>query len=227
MSHRGLSNDLITELVQSTSFPVHFVSIAFVSGTIRLHNSVGTYNWDDGGGAADWLGVGDLGGIAGIEETNDLAMNNIQLILSSIDTDIRDEVLNLNDYYLSDVIIYLGAVNAQGVLVADPDLFWSGFLEDLSMSAGNKDGDVVIATCASEISRLQRTRKIKFTDQHQQQRYSGDIAFEYMDQIEGARPSWRGVEGTQIVAVSRLSSGFSLDNFPFGPAGRFSGLNVG
>lgn len=215
MTARGLSAALITELTNNRAFPLHFVSIAFVSGTLRLHTSIGTYNWDDGGGAADWLGVGDLGGIGGIEESNDLSINNIQLILSPINTSIKTEALDNNDYYMADVFIYLGAVNTAGALVADPDVFWTGFLDDLSMSAGNRNGDSIVATCISETSRLKNTRALKFINAHQQARYSGDLAFEFMDQMEGARPAWRGGQLTP-----NFGGASSPGPSPAGPSGR-------
>lgn len=215
MAARGLSAALITELTSGVAFPIYFVSIAFVSGTIRLHTTIGTYNWDDGGGPANWLGVGDLGGIAGIEESNDFSVNNIQLTLSSIDAGIRTEVLDNNDYYMADVFIYLGAVANSGLLVADPDTFWTGFLEDLSMSAGREGGDSITATCISETSRLKQSRGLKYTNAHQQVRYSADVAFEFMDQIEGARVSWRGSGLGQLTGGGNTT--FTFPSFPIFP----------
>ena len=64
---RGLPTAVETALAQPYVSIVTFAKLEFPSGTIYVHNSIGTYNWD----SQDWLGVGDLGSISQVEEGQD------------------------------------------------------------------------------------------------------------------------------------------------------------
>ena len=63
---------------------ITFCKLAFPSGTIYVHNSIGTYTW----GGQDWLGVGDFGEISSIEEGLDVSPYKISLTLSGLDATI-------------------------------------------------------------------------------------------------------------------------------------------
>ena len=65
---RGFPVDVATALAQQHVAIVSFAKLEFPSGTVYLHNSLGTYTW----GGQDWLGVGDLGSISQVEEGLDV-----------------------------------------------------------------------------------------------------------------------------------------------------------
>ena len=64
---RGFPADVATALAQQHVAIVSFAKLEFPSGTVYVHNSLGTYTWDEGR-CKDWLGVGDLGSISQVEE---------------------------------------------------------------------------------------------------------------------------------------------------------------
>ena len=73
---RDLASNTAISYSASNVFPITFVKLEFLPttaqpiagvGTIRLHNGLGTYSWEDpndGAGVQSWLGTGDLGQIA-------------------------------------------------------------------------------------------------------------------------------------------------------------------
>jgi len=103
---------------------VTFAKLEFPSGTIYVHNSIGTYNW----GGQDWLGTGDFGEISQIEEGADVSPYKITLTLSGLDATISGAALN-EDYYMHPVSVYLGALDADDVLIADPTVVWEGAMD--------------------------------------------------------------------------------------------------
>ena len=74
---RGFPADVATALAQQHVAIVSFAKLEFPSGTVYLHNSLGTYTW----GGQDWLGVGDLGSISQVEEGLDVSPYAITLTL--------------------------------------------------------------------------------------------------------------------------------------------------
>ena len=60
---RDFPTNVAAALIADHVATVTFVKLEFSSGTLYLHNSIGTYTW----GSQNWLGVGDLGDISAIE----------------------------------------------------------------------------------------------------------------------------------------------------------------
>ena len=86
---RGFPSNVLTALSSQHVALVTFAELQFPSGTVYLHNSIGTYTW----GGHDWLGVGDLGEISQIEEGADVSPYKITLSLSGLDATISGAAL--------------------------------------------------------------------------------------------------------------------------------------
>ena len=164
---------------------VTFAKLEFPSGTIYVHNSIGTYNWD----GQDWLGTGDFGEISQIEEGADVSPYKITLTLSGLDATVSGAALN-EDYYMHPVTVYLGALNADDALIADPTVVWEGSMDQMDVSIGASDGDVIQLTAESELARFDKSSNRKYTHSQQQNDHSGDLLFEFMADIEDAKIRW-------------------------------------
>lgn len=164
---------------------VTFVKLEFASGTLYLHNSIGTYTW----GSQDWLGVGDLGDISAIEEGAEISPYKITLSLSGIDSTISNAALN-EDYYMRPVTLYIGALDADDDLLADPTEVWSGFMDQMNVSLGSDNGDDISLVAESELAKFDRASNLKYTDANQQAAYNGDLFFGFLKDIEGAKIQW-------------------------------------
>ena len=74
---RGFPSNVLTALSSDHVALVTFAKLEFPSGTLYLHNSLGTYTW----GGNDWLGTGDLGEISQLEEGAQISPYKISLSL--------------------------------------------------------------------------------------------------------------------------------------------------
>ena len=97
---RGFPSAVLTALSAQHVVLVTFAKLEFPSGTLYVHNSIGTYTW----GGQDWLGTGDLGEISAIEEGADVSPYKITLSLSGLDPDVSAAALT-EDYYLQPVTV--------------------------------------------------------------------------------------------------------------------------
>lgn len=186
MSDRGLSTALVTAADSAHVRLLTFAKLELDSGTLYLHNGVGTYTW----GSVDWLGLGDFGGVSAIEESEELSPFEVTLVLSGLDTSMMDEVMN-QDYYLRPVTLYLGALNVgTGVLVDDPDEVWSGFMDSASVTLG--EDNAIALTCESEFAIFNKSNDRAFTDADLQSEYPGDLFFEFLASMIDAVIVWRG-----------------------------------
>lgn len=182
---RGFPSDVLTALSSDHVALVTFAKLEFPSGTLYLHNSIGTYTW----GGNDWLGTGDLGEISQLEEGAEISPYKITLSLSGLDATISGAALT-EDYYLQPVTVYLGVLNANDVLIADPTIVWEGAMDQMQLSVGAADGDTIVLTAESELARFDKASNLKYTDAQLQSDSAGSLGFEFMADIEGAKIRW-------------------------------------
>ena len=178
---------------------VTFAKLEFPSGTIYVHNSIGTYNW----GGQDWLGTGDFGEISQIEEGADVSPYKITLTLSGLDATVSGAALN-EDYYMHPATVYLGALDADDVLIADPTVVWEGAMDQMNFSIGETSGDSIQLTAESELARFDKSSNKKYTHSQQQNDHSGDLLFEFMADIEDAKIRWGDPNSDAIAGAPGL-----------------------
>jgi hypothetical protein len=182
---RGFPTAVATALAQQNVAIVTFAKLEFPSGTVYLHNSLGSYTW----GGHDWLGVGDLGSISQVEEGLDVSPYAITLTLSGLDATISGAALT-EDYYLHGVTVYLGVLDTDDVLIDTPTQIWAGFMDQMNMTVGADGGDAIQLVAESELSRFNKSLNLMYTNTAQQERSSGDLFFNFLHRIDGAKINW-------------------------------------
>ena len=182
---RDFPTNVATALAAQHVATVTFVKLEFSSGTLYLHNSIGTYTW----GSQNWLGAGDLGSVSAIEEGSDVSPYKITLSLSGIDSTISNAALT-EDYYMRGVTLYLGALDANDDLLATPTEVWAGFMDQMNVTLGADGGDAIELIAESELAKFDRASNQRYTDNNQQAAHSADLIFEFLQDIEGIKVLW-------------------------------------
>lgn len=204
---RGLPAAVATALAQPHVSIVTFAKLEFPSGTVYVHNSLGTYTW----GSQDWLGVGDLGSISQVEEGQDVSPYAITLTLSGLDATISGAALT-EDYFMHPVTVYLGVLDSTDQLIADPTQIWAGFMDQMSLSVGADGGDAIQLIAESELSRFDQSANLMYTNAAQQEKSPTDLFFSHIHKVEGAKINWgakasgSGTDGTIEDDQTRLTS---------------------
>ena len=166
--------------------PVIFAQLEFDSGTMWLHNSLGPLN----ALGQVWTGMGDFSNVEGVEEGAELSPYAVRLALNALDPALLAADLNEN-YWGRGCALYLGWLSPETEqLVDDPDRFWLGTMDDMSVSIGSPDGDVILMTAESEFARIDAANGSLFAHVEQQQLFPGDLFFQYLAQTVDARPRW-------------------------------------
>jgi len=200
---RGLPTNTAAEMIASYVEVLIFAKLEFpdVSSSgdsiLYLHNGLGTYTW----GGKDWEGLGDFGGVSSVEEAEDVKPYSITLTLSGLDSALVGEALTRN-YYLRPVTLYLGALDSSDELVDPPFQIWAGHMDVMDLSSGStsESGDIISLTCESELALFERSSNQKYTNQMLQGKYSGDLFYEFLPDIDGAKIQWRG-DSNSIIGV--------------------------
>lgn len=180
---RDITTDAVTAVESAHVRPLMFAMLDFDSGTLYLHDGIGTHTW----GGHDWLGLGDFGGVDLIEEGERATPYAVQLRLSGIDSSIATEALG-ESYYLREVQLYIGFLDAGNVLVDDPDVIWSGRMDVMDIQAGTQSA--IILTCESYLARMDRINGNLFSDSELQSNYSGDTFLTYLPRMQELKLIW-------------------------------------
>lgn len=173
---------------------VTFLKMELDSGTLYMHDSIGTFTW----GSQDWLGVGDLGGIGSIEENREMSSYEVSLFLSGLDSDLLDEALE-QPYQGRAATIYLGAINLDtSALLATPNEIWAGVMDVARVTLGAADDNAIQITCESDFAKLDDINGRTFSDSDLQAEFSGDTLFKWLAAMSDATVVWRGDSSTGV-----------------------------
>ena len=180
---RGLSAGNLAAIALPHIRPIVFVKLEFDGGTEYIHNAVGTYTTL----SQSWEGIGALGDIGPLEEGLDLSPFGVSMTLNALNAELLaiatgEEVFNRR------ATIYIGYLDENGVLVADPQERWSGFMDNISIRLGAENA--LALQCENDFRFFDRANGSLFTDEDQQRRFSGDVFFEFLDQMIDAKLSW-------------------------------------
>lgn len=191
---RGISTVVVNSIESSRHIRmVSFVKMEFQSGTIYLHDSIGTFIWSDpDDGSQSWLGVGDFGGISTIQESTEMSGFEVTLVLSGLDATLMNSVM-LENYQGRKVSAYLGALDIDtGLLLATPNEIWSGEMDVARLSLGAADQNAIEIICESDFSKLDDINGRTFSDSDLQAEFVGDTFLQYMTAMEDVNVVWRG-----------------------------------
>lgn len=215
---RGLSAGNLAAIALPHIRPIVFVKFEFDGGTEYVHNAVGTFTW----GSQTWTGIGAVGQISALEEGLDLSPFGVTMQLNALNPDLMaiatgEEVFNRR------VTIYIGYLDENGALVADPQERWSGYMDHVSIRLGGEDG--IMLQCENDFRFFDRANGSLFTDEDQQRRFGGDVFFEFLDQMIDAQITWGPGGGTSRLGVPATPR--RLPGNPLPPSGTPSGPRRG
>ncbi len=189
MTKRSLDASIVSELGNVFLKPVQFLELQFDSGTVYLHDDLGQITTTTP--SATFEGVGDLGQIGTIKETERLVPSGVSVVLSGIDTDLLDEARN-QDYVDRTAIIYIGMRNlVTGVMVSDPSEIFYGYMDQMRIISG--DGPATIQLdLEHEQKRWEKAPLGIYDDATMQTEFSGDLFFEFLPHMISLTLEWGG-----------------------------------
>jgi len=147
-----------------------------------------THNIDVDYNGNTYVGFGDLGAIARLRESELLAPDPLQFSVSGLNSKMLTDAMDATQYG-APVTLYQGFL-LEGVLVADPIEQWAGWAEFATIKQGNEN--VISINCQHDLADITRADESRYSDEDQQSRYSGDLAFEYLYQMSELKLVWAG-----------------------------------
>lgn len=138
-----------------------------------------------------YLGVGHLGSIGTVVDTEDLTPAPVQLTLTGLAPNLLSAALNSGSFG-DEVSVHVGYRADDATLVDDPWLLWRGTYEYATLSPSDSiDGTSTITIqCQHELAVLDEIAGDRFTDEDQQAKYTGDTGFEFIHEMKNLKLRW-------------------------------------
>lgn len=175
----------LAELNSEHNRPIYFLFMDLAGDPLYACTGVRSYTFN----AQTWLGIGEIAGISEVAEIADVAARNLTLTLSGVDAWIVEPLRSRTNYKGRSVILYRGFLDADGELVDDPFVAWSGRMDvgTVMYDFGTAQAEMV---CEPLAARLLRDNISRYSDEDHRLRHPADTFFIYLPQMEKKDVVW-------------------------------------
>lgn len=162
---------------------------------VRVNNTNQSIYWDESGsGEEEYIGVGRLGSISVMEETNELGAITLNFTLSGIPQGATDEAFS-DEYRNQQAYVWYATLDPDTYAVeggqTGPVLAFAGLMDYCTVEFGQTNTISLQAT--SRLADWERPRGGRFNQGYQKQYIDPtDDGFEYVIPLQGAALTWGG-----------------------------------
>lgn len=164
--------------------PAIFFEGDFPSGALRLWSGLTDITW----AGFTWLGAGTLLNIGQIDETSGVVATGTSVSLSGVPADLIQRCI-VEAQQGRAGRLWLGVLNDDGTVMADPALAYAGRLDLIQISDGTDSCEIGL-TYESRLVDLQTAKEWRYTDQSQRTLYPRDAAFAFVVAIQSRKILW-------------------------------------
>lgn len=182
MTSRSMVAANVTQIDSRHTHPVIMSKMEFDTPAYA-HTGSGTITYDTN----DYLGVGNHGGLSGVEETEDVVPNEITLELNGLDSSYLTAAMDSTNYG-DRVTLFWGYRNDAGDLVGDPWVFYRGRVQRSGAVRG--EDNIISITIQHVLAVLNKRIGTKYTDEEQQKKYPGDTMFSRVAEVATKTLLW-------------------------------------
>lgn len=178
---RDLTAGMITEVTAPRLEPILLAKFAFPSADVNVWSGLGniTFNGDL------YLGVGDLGAISEIKETQVLEASGVAFTMSGIPGAFIAATLT-EDYQERLAKLWFGALDSNKDLVATPYLLFTGRMDVMTIDEGSETATITLKV-ENRLVDLERPKLRKYTAEDQKDEFPGDLGLDFVTDLNSGK----------------------------------------
>lgn len=181
---RTLASGVSTELTATTVRPRFFFQLELASTYLRVWSDTYDVSWN----GSTWLGNGFLFAFGGYQEKRNIEAVGLKVTLTGEPSTLVSTILN-DIRQNKTAKLWLAFLNSSGAIIADPHLLFNGRLDTATLDDAPDQSRLELAL-ENRLIDLQRAKDYRFTHETQQIFYSGDLGFEYVEQLKEWHQYW-------------------------------------
>lgn len=163
--------------------PINLVKFQFDGGDVRLTGADRNITFN----GEVYSGVGASGTISAMSESSELQAANVRMTLSGIPSAYVSLLLQ-EAYSGRPVTVWIGFLDSNYQLVADPVVDFDGLIDQMTLVLG--DTATITVTAEHEFVRWERPIIRRYTNDDQQDIYPNDRGLEYVSQMVEKQVAW-------------------------------------
>ena len=198
---RDLTTAVQNQLAASELEPFFAIKLAFDSGDVRIW----TGYTDITVASETYIGGGQLLSISPIEETVEIAARGVNLALNGINSSLVSVALT-ESYQGRAAQVYLGVISC-GSVVSDPYLVFDGRMDVMTIEDAGETATISLSA-ESRLIDLERARVRRFTDNDQQNQFSGDTSLRFVADLQNKEIAWGSGKDDNDFVFNPFFNGF-------------------
>lgn len=165
---------------------IYFVEFTFRTATIRVSTANITISW----GGYDWIGLGSVGAISPVEESEGLESKSITFTLNCADPAwLAIAIGDVDEYRGFPAKMYFCPLDENFRLIDTPERCWSGIMDSVSVGLDGDEGQVALK-CETAAYGLKRKPALRMNDSQQRKKYPSDSGFAYLNSLISQPALW-------------------------------------
>lgn len=175
-----------TALAQSVVRTAYFAELQFRTATQYLCSWNSTITW----GGHDWLGLGQLGDIGQINESNSLDAQSLDLVLNCAQLSwVALAVGEVEEYRGLPAKLYFCPLDSGYGLIDTPIQCWRGTMDVMTMGIDNNTGKIVLR-CENSAFGLKKNPALRVNAAQHKLKYPNDTGLDYMTDLIANPQIW-------------------------------------
>lgn len=174
-----------TELEKPVTRFAYFAEFSFLSATVYVSSLGQTVTW----GGHDWIGLGAIGGISPIEESQGTAASALTFVLNIAQIEwLTLAIGSTSEYRGRDAKLYFCPLDEQFRLIDTPVACWRGTMDTMVSTVEGKRGEStgkISLKCETSAYGLKRKASLRINAAQQRQRYPNDSGLDYLTDLLG------------------------------------------
>ena len=185
---RSITTAFKNAIKSSVVRPLLAVELEFSTGTLRFWNGYGDLTMSAGGSSNTFTGLGDLIGVSAIGESDQVEAIGASLSLTGIKSSFISTALTGN-YTNRNASIFLGLFDSSKSVIADVYTLFKGKMDIMKIDEGAETASITL-NLENRLIALDRPKNRRFTHEDQQERFSGDLGFEFVPDLQDKEVIW-------------------------------------
>lgn len=180
---RSITVAVETALAESNLALCMFCRLDFDSGTVYLTTLAYSKDWD----GHTWIGLGNLGNVEDINESENVEAFGIRLTLAG--TNAAQMSIMLSEKYQGRAVrLWFAPLDSSHAVIADPVLVFKGHMDTPEIETGGI-GSIRLA-CEGRLADLDRPRVGRYSHEDQIARYPTDMGLQFVPQMVEKQLYW-------------------------------------
>jgi hypothetical protein len=181
-----LSSPQQTELERPVTRIVYFVELEFRDSTQYLCTANISITW----GGHEWIGLGSMGAISPIEESEGAESKSLTLTLNPVQNSVLAlAVGDVEQYRGRNAKMYFVPLDESFRPIGIPVVCWRGIMDTMAVSVDGEEGAITLK-CETSAYGLKRQPGLRLNAAQQKSRYPTDTGLDYLNDLIANPQIW-------------------------------------